>query len=165
MAATALVFTLVASLTASMPLTKCPVLYSRAAELAQSSFHYVQVVEAFNTQFRLRLVAALKKEFKRLTGGSEGVTSISTAKLGEEDGMARAITEGAADGGRAGRKSEKVQLTHFLTENCPCLASLPLGTCVASSWVAGTVQGLARSWHLCMLISVRAVKVSNWPAF
>lgn len=69
----------------------------------------LQVVEAFNTQFRLRLVAALKKEFKRLTGGTQGVTSISTARLGEEEGITRAIAEAADDGnGRAARKSEKV---------------------------------------------------------
>ena len=59
-------------------------------------------------QFRLRLVAALKKEFRRLTGSTEGVTSISTAKLGEEEGVTKAIAEGADEGGRAARKSEKV---------------------------------------------------------
>ena len=59
-------------------------------------------------QFRLRLVAALKKELKRLTGSTEGVTSISTGKLGEEEGVTKAIAEGVDEGGRAARKSEKV---------------------------------------------------------
>ena len=68
----------------------------------------MQVVEAFNTQFRLRLNLALKREFKRLTGSTAGVTSISTAKLGEEEGVTKAIAEGADDGSRAARKSEKV---------------------------------------------------------
>lgn len=67
------------------------------------------MVEAFNSQFRLRLVAALKKEFKRLTGTAEGVTSISTARLGEEEGVTRAIAEGADDGARSARKSEKAR--------------------------------------------------------
>ena len=119
----------------------------------------MQVVEAFNTQFRLRLVAGLKKEFKRLTGGSEGVTSISTAKLGEEDGMTRAIAEGAADGGRAGRKSEKVCLAALMLRCCPCPASqvacsCPL-VCLASSWVAGAVQGRMQVMGSCVLILVK----------
>ena len=112
-------------------------LHSHAAESVQSLLYPLQVVEAFNTQFRLRLVAALKKEFKRLTGGSEGVTSISTAKLGEEDGMTRAIAEGAADGGRAGRKSEKVCLAALCQDvkvlPLPCIsARVQLSTCVPS---------------------------------
>lgn len=77
--------------------------------VADESVLRLQVVEAFNTQFRLRLVAALKKEFKRLTGGTQGVTSISTARLGEEEGITSAIAGAADDGnGRAARKSEKV---------------------------------------------------------
>ena len=80
--------------------------------VAGESVLRLQVVEAFNTQFRLRLVAALKKEFKRLTGGTQGVTSISTARLGEEEGITSAIAEAADDGnGRAACKSEKVSWT------------------------------------------------------
>jgi len=98
----------------------------------------MQVVEAFNTQFRLRLIAALKKEFKRLTGGTEGVTSISTAKLGEEEGMTKAIAEGADDGGRAARKSEKV---------CGTLHRMPLGLMtILVAWRRATLHKCARPY-------------------
>lgn len=89
----------------------------------------LQVVEAFNTQFRLRLVAALKMEFKRLRGGTQGVTSISTARLGEEEGITSAIAEAADEGtGRAARKSEKVSWTPrfaFFLGLAPHAALLP----------------------------------------
>jgi len=103
----------------------------------------MQVVEAFNTQFRLRLIAALKKEFKRLTGGTEGVTSISTAKLGEEEGMTKAIAEGADDGGRAARKSEKVCGT--LHRNAPWLDDYPCG--LAQGNFAQVCQALSTDHH------------------
>ena len=130
-------------------------------------------MEAFNTQFRLRLIAALKKELKRLTGSPEGMASISTARLGEEEGVTHVLAEGADEGGRAARKSEKVgrrgfclnkgpalsrvvgvkgrmshPISHLISSPAPCLTLSGCTSWLTSSKVGGFLTGLCHQKHV-----------------